>query len=198
MAVSAGDVKVLRERTGAGMMDCKRALEKTNGDIDKAVEVLREQGMASASKKRSREAKEGLIHTYIHPGNRIGAMVEVNCETDFVARNETFQALVHDVAMQIAATKPLAIERNQIAPAVVAREAEIFRIQARNEGKPEHILDRIVQGRLEKFYQECCLLEQPFIRDTDKTVKDLITEAVATLGENIVIRRFVRYELGDE
>jgi elongation factor Ts len=198
MAVSAADVKGLREKTGAGMMDCKRALEEAGGDMEKAVTLLRERGVMAASKKSSRQAREGMIHTYTHPGSRIATMVEINCETDFVARNEAFQTLARDIAMQVAATKPLAVERAQVPQDTVDRELEIYRNQARNEGKPEHIIERIVQGRLEKFYQENCLLEQPFIRDTDKTVKDLITEAVATLGENIVVRRFVRYELGGD
>lgn len=198
MAVSAEDVKILREKTGAGMMDCKKALEVSGGDIEKAINYLREQGVLSASKKSGRTTREGLIHAYTHLGSRIGAMVEVNCETDFVARNEAFQALVHDIAMQITASKPLAVDREHIDPATIERELEIYRMQARNERKPEHLIERIVQGKLEKFYQEHCLLEQPFIRDTDKTVKDLITAAVARLGENIVVRRFVRFELGGE
>jgi elongation factor Ts len=198
MAISASDVKTLREKTGAGMMDCKRALEESGGDMEKAVIFLREKGIMSASKKSSREAKEGIIHTYVHPGSRIASMVEINCETDFVARNEAFQSLARDIAMQVAATKPLAVERGQIAQDVIDRELDIYRNQARNEGKPAHIVERIIQGRLEKFYQENCLLEQPFIRETDKTVKDLITDAIVTLGENILVRRFVRYELGGE
>ena len=198
MAVSAAEVKLLRDKTGAGMMDCKRALSESGGDIDRAVSYLREQGMLAASKKSSRDAKEGLIHTYIHPGSRIGTMVEINCETDFVARNEAFQTLAHDIAMQVAATKPLAVDREQLSKEVVDQEMEIYRNQAKNEGKPDHIIERIVQGRVEKYYQENCLTEQPFVRDTDKSVKDLITDAVTTLGENIVVRRFVRFELGGE
>ena len=198
MAISAADVKALRERTGAGMMDCKRALVEAGGDLDKAVTVLREKGVAAASKKGNREAKEGVIHTYIHPGSRIATMVELNCETDFVARNDMFQSLARDIAMQVAATKPQAVGREQMSQGLVDEESEIYRNQAKNEGKPDNIIDRIIQGRLEKFYQENCLLEQPFIRDTDKTVKDLITDAVGTLGENIQIRRFIRYELGGE
>ena len=198
MTISASDVKTLRNQTGAGMMDCKRALEESEGSIEKAVTLLREKGIMAASKKSSRDAKEGLIHTYIHPGSRIATMVELNCETDFVARNESFQALARDIAMQIAATRPLAVDREQVDDSVLVKEREIYGNQARNEGKPDHIIDRIVEGRIEKFYQESCLLEQPFIRDTDKTVRDLITDAVATLGENIMVRRFVRYELGGE
>ena len=198
MAISAADVKALRERTGAGMMDCKHALVEAGGDSDKAVTILREKGVAAASKKISREAKEGVIHTYIHPGSRIATMVELNCETDFVARNDMFQSLARDIAMQVAATKPQAVGREQMSQGLVDEESEIYRNQAKNEGKPDTIIDRIIQGRIEKFYQENCLLEQPFIRDTDKTVKDLITDAVGTLGENIQIRRFIRYELGGE
>ncbi|HIG47521.1 MAG TPA: translation elongation factor Ts [candidate division Zixibacteria bacterium] len=198
MAISAADVKALRERTGAGMMDCKHALVEAGGDLDKAVTILREKGVAAASKKSSRDAKEGVVHTYIHPGSRIATMVELNCETDFVARNDMFQSLARDIAMQVAATKPQAVGREQMPQGLLDEESEIYRNQAKNEGKPEHIIDRIVQGRIEKFYQENCLLEQPFIRDTDKTVKDLITDAVGTLGENIQIRRFIRYELGGE
>lgn len=198
MAISAADVKALRERTGAGMMDCKHALVEAGGDSDKAVTILREKGVAAASKKGNREAKEGVIHTYIHPGSRIATMVELNCETDFVARNDMFQSLARDIAMQVAATKPQAVGREQMSQGLVDEESEIYRNQAKNEGKPDNIIDRIIQGRIEKFYQENCLLEQPFIRDTDKTVKDLITDAVGTLGENIQIRRFIRYELGGE
>ncbi|MBM3262130.1 MAG: translation elongation factor Ts [candidate division Zixibacteria bacterium] len=198
MAVSAADVKALRDKTGAGMMDCKKALESSDGDMEKAITFLREKGIMSATKKSSREAKEGIIHTYVHPGSRIATMVEINCETDFVARNESFQTLARDIAMQVAATKPLAVERADVPQEAAEKEMDIFRNQALNEGKPAQIVERIVQGRLEKFYQENCLLEQPFIRDTDKTVKDLITDAVATLGENIVVRRFIRYELGSE
>lgn len=198
MAISAADVKALREQTGAGMMDCKRALEEAGGDLEKATKILREKGVMAASKKSSREAKEGIIHTYTHPGSRIATMVELNCETDFVARNDAFQSLARDIAMQVAATKPLALDRDDMQQDVVDKEMDIYRNQAKNEGKPDHIVDKIIQGRVEKFYQENCLLEQPFIRDTDKIVKDLITDAVGALGENILIRRFIRYELGGE
>jgi len=198
MAVSAGDVKKLREKTGAGMMDCKRALDESGGEIDAAIAYLREQGMLAASKKSSREAKEGLVYSYLHQGSRIGAMIEINCETDFVARNDAFQALARDIAMQVAAAKPLAVDRDQISKELIEKESEILQNQAKNEGKPDHIVQRIVDGRIEKFYQETCLLEQPFIRETDKTIQDLITDAVGKLGENIVVRRFVRFELGAE
>ncbi|MEE2709143.1 MAG: translation elongation factor Ts [Gemmatimonadota bacterium] len=198
MAVSAANVKQLRDKTGAGMMDCKRALEESGGDIEKSISYLREQGMLAASKKSSREAKEGLIHTYLHQGSRIGAMVELNCETDFVARNDAFQGLARDIAMQVAAAKPISVNRDQVSTELIEKEKEIYSNQAKNEGKPEHIVDRIIDGRVEKYYQENCLLEQPFIRDTDKTIQDLITDAVGNLGENIVVRRFVRFELGAE
>ena len=198
MAISAADVKALREQTGAGMMDCKRALEETGGDLENAIKTLREKGVLAATKKSSREAKEGIILTYTHPGGRIATMVELNCETDFVARNDLFQNLARDIAMQVAATKPQAVDREQMPQEFIDKETDIFRNQAKNEGKPDHIIDRIIQGRIEKLYQESCLMEQPFIRDTDKTVKDLITDAVGTLGENILIRRFIRYELGGE
>ncbi len=198
MAISATDVKKLREQTGAGMMDCKRALEEAGGDLENAIKILREKGVMAASKKSSREAKEGIIHTYTHPGSRIATMVELNCETDFVARNDMFLNLARDIAMQVAATKPQAVDRDEMPQDFIDKETEIFRNQAKNEGKPDHIIDRIIQGRIEKLYLENCLLEQPFIRDTDKTVKDLITDAVGTLGENIQIRRFIRYELGGE
>ena len=198
MTISANDVKTLRNQTGAGMMDCKRALEESEGSIENAVTLLREKGIMAASKKSSREAKEGIIHTYIHPGSRIATMVEINCETDFVARNETFKALAHDIAMQVAATRPIAVAREDIAENILTQEREIYQNKAQKEGKPDNIIDRIVEGKIEKFNQENCLLEQLFIRDTDKTVRDLITDAVATLGENIMVRRFVRYELGGE
>jgi len=197
MAVTAEQVKALREKTGAGIMDCKRALSEANGDFDKAIEILRKKGIATAQKKSGREAKEGLIDAYIHPGSRLGVLVEVNCETDFVARTDEFKSLVRNIAMQVAAANPIAVRREDIDPAVVEKELEIYRAQAKDEGKPDHIVDRIAQGRLEKFYQENVLLEQPYIRDPNMTVKQLIEEAIARLGENIVIRRFVRYQLGE-
>ncbi len=197
MAVTAEQVKALREKTGAGIMDCKRALSEANGDFDKAIEILRKKGIATAQKKSGREAKEGLIDAYIHPGSRLGVLVEVNCETDFVARTDEFKSLVRNIAMQVAAANPIAVRREDIDPAVVEKELEIYRAQAKDEGKPDHIVDRIAQGRLEKFYQENVLLEQPYIRDPNMTVKQLIEEAIAKLGENIVIRRFVRYQLGE-
>ncbi|MDZ7373835.1 MAG: translation elongation factor Ts [candidate division KSB1 bacterium] len=195
--VTAEDVRTLREKTGAGIMDCKRALAEANGDLDKAVEILRKKGVATAQKKSTREAKEGLIEAYIHPGSRLGVLVEVNCETDFVARTEEFRTLVRNLAMQIAASNPIAVRREDVDPNLVAKELEIYREQARSEGKPEHIIDRIAQGRLDKFYQENVLLEQPYIRDPNITVKQLIDETIAKLGENIVVRRFARFKLGE-
>jgi elongation factor Ts len=197
MAVTAEDVRTLREKTGAGIMDCKRALAEANGDFEKAVEILRKKGIATAQKKSSREAKEGLIEAYIHPGSRLGVLLEVNCETDFVARTEEFRTLVRNLAMQIAAANPIAIRREDVDPALVEKELEIYRTQARNEGKPEPIVERIAQGRLEKFFQENVLMEQPYIRDPNVTVRQLIEEAIAKLGENIVVRRFARFQLGD-
>ncbi len=197
MAISAQSVKELRELTGAGMMDCKKALTQSDGDIPKAVAILREQGLAKAAQKSSRAASEGLVFSYIHPGDKLGVLVEVNCETDFVARTDDFRGLVKDIAMQIAAANPLVILREQLDPGIVEKEGEIYRSQSINEGKPEKILDKIVQGRLEKFYQEVVLLEQPFIKDQDITIKDLLTTAIAKLGENIVVKRFTRYRLGE-
>ena len=197
MAISAADVKALRERTGAGMMDCKHALVEAGGDLDKAVTVLREKGVAAASKKGNREAKEGVIHTYIHPGNRIGVLVEVNCETDFVAKTDEFQLFVKNIAMQIAATNPLSLTRDALDSVLVDKEKEIFTEQAKLSGKPDNVLEKIVDGKIEKFYQESCLLEQSFIKDSDKSVKDILTETITSLGENISITRFSRFEVGD-
>lgn len=197
MAVTAEQVKELREKTGAGIMDCKKALAEADGDVDKAIEILRKKGMASAQKKVGRETKEGLIEAYIHPGSRLGVLVEINCETDFVARTDDFKQLARNIAMQIAAANPLVVRREELSPEIVERELEIYRTQARNEGKPDHIVERIAEGRLQKFYQEAVLLEQPYIRDTDMTVKDLLDQAIAKLGENIQVRRFVRFQLGE-
>ena len=197
MAVTAGMVKELREKTGAGIMDCKQALQEAEGDFEKAVEILRKKGQASAQKRAGRETKEGVIDAYIHPGNRLGVLIEVNCETDFVARNEEFRQFVHNIAMQVAASNPMVISREDLPQEVVEKELEIYRSQAREQGKPEHIIDKIAQGKLEKFYQEACLLEQAYIRDPDRTVEDLLNEIRAKIGENIVIRRFVRYQLGE-
>ncbi|MDI6630928.1 MAG: translation elongation factor Ts [Bacillota bacterium] len=195
--ISAKLVKELRERTGAGMMDCKKALTETGGDMEKAILYLREKGLAAAAKRAGRVAKEGLVSAYVHPGNRVGVLVEVNCETDFVAKTEDFKNFVHDIALQIAASRPEYISRDDLPAEVIAREKEILRAQALNEGKPEKVIEKMVEGRIEKFFKETCLLEQPFIKNPDVTVKDLLHEIIGRIGENIVIRRFVRYELGE-
>ncbi|NOZ75787.1 MAG: translation elongation factor Ts [FCB group bacterium] len=198
MNISAQLVKQLRERTGAGMMDCKKALLETEGDLDKAIDALRKAGVAKAEKKGVRAANEGLIYSYIHHGGRLGVLIDISCETDFVAKTEDFRELAHNLAMQVAATNPLAIRREDLDANVVAHEKEIYMDQARNSGKPENIIEKMVDGRLKKFYQEVCLMEQAFIKDPDKKVKDLVTESIATLGENITINRFTRYAVGEE
>ena len=195
--ISAKMVKDLRERTGAGMMDCKKALTESGGDFDKAIQYLREQGVSSAAKKAGRTTSEGIIYSYIHPGDKLGVLVEINCETDFVARTDDFRIFAKDIAMQVAAADPRVVGREELAAEVIAAEREIYLNQTKLEGKPEKILDKIVDGRLEKFYSEACLLEQPFVKDTDRTVKDLVTAAIARIGENIKIRRFVRFRLGE-
>ncbi len=197
MAISANDVKVLREKTGAGMMDCKKALEESGGDAERAITYLREKGIAKAASKVGRAAKEGIIYAYIHPGDKLGVMLEINCETDFVARTDEFRNFVKDVAMHIAASNPVALSREEIDPALVESERQIYRTQAINEGKPEKILDKIVDGKLDKFYAESCLLEQGFVKDPDQTITQLLTGLVAKLGENILIKRFVRFRLGE-
>lgn len=197
MDVPAAQVKALREKTGAGFMDCKKALAETQGDVDKAIEVLRKKGIATAQKKAGREAREGVIECYIHPGSRLGVLLELNCETDFVAKTDQFKTLARDLAMQVAAANPRVVRREELPAEVIEKELEIYRTQARNEGKPEQVVGRIAQGKLEKFYQEVCLLEQSFIKDPNKSVNDLITEYIAKLGENIVVRRFVRFQLGE-
>jgi elongation factor Ts len=195
--VTAQLVKQLRERTGAGMMECKKALEAAGGDIEKAIENLRKAGMASADKKSARTAKQGVIGTYVHPGSQLGVLVEINCESDFVARTEDFQELVKDLAMQVAAADPRFIRREDVTADVLEKEREIARDRARNEGKPDKILDRIVEGRLEKFYEEVCLMEQPFIKENTVTVGDLVKQKIAKLGENIVVARFSRFKVGE-
>ena len=195
--VRAADVRELREKTGAGMMDCKRALTEANGDFDKAVDFLREKGLAKAAKKASRIASEGLVLSYIHGNGKIGVLLEVNCETDFVARNEDFKALCHDIAMQVAAANPEFVSRDEVPPADIEKEKEILKAQALNEGKPENIVEKMVVGRLEKFFQENCLLEQPFIKNQDVSVQQVVNEAIAKLGENINVRRFSRFVLGE-
>lgn len=194
--VTAEMVKELRERTGAGMMDCKKALVATDGDIEKAIDELRTKGLASAAKKASRVASEGAVTSYIHAGGRIGVLVEVNCETDFVGKTAEFKKLAYDIAMQIAASNPDYVSREDVPEQVIAHEKEVLRAQALEEGKPEKVIDKMVEGRLDKFYKERCLLEQQFIKDPDKTVQQLIHEHVAKIGENINVRRFARYELG--
>jgi elongation factor Ts len=195
--ISASSVKELRERTGAGMMDCKKALAETGGDINKAIDYLREKGLAAAAKRAGRIAKQGLIESYIHPGGKVGVLLEVNCETDFVARTEDFSALVHDLAMQVAAAKPEYVRREDVPAEVIQREKDILKAQALGEGKPEKVVQKIVEGRIEKFYKEQCLLEQPFIKNTDVTVQQLLNDYISRIGENIAVRRFVRFELGE-
>lgn len=195
--ITAAMVKELREKSGAGMMDCKKALQEADGDFEKAIEILRKKGISKAAKRAGREAKEGLIAPYIHPGSKLGVLVEINCETDFVANNEKFKEFAKNIAMHIAASNPLAVSREELDPALVAKEMEIFKDQARQTGKPDHILEKIAQGRLEKYYGEVCLLEQPYVREPDKTIKDVLTETVAQIGENITIKRFARFRIGE-
>jgi len=197
MTITAQIVKELRDKTGAGMMDCKKALVDSNGDIEKAVEHLRKAGVAKAEKKGDREAKEGIIFSYIHHGGRLGVLLEVNCETDFVAKTDGFKELAHNLAMQVAATNPVAVSPEDVPSEIIEREKEIFAAQAKESGKPENLIDKIVDGRIQKYYQEICLVEQPFIKDPDKRVGDLVTEAVATLGENITIGRYTRFAVGE-
>jgi len=195
--ITAAMVKELREATAAGILDCRTALEIAEGDFDKAVDCLREKGLAQAAKRMSREAKDGLVVAYVHPGGRIGVLVEVNCETDFVARTDEFKTLANNIAMQIAAMSPRYVRREDIPEAVLAHEREVFRAQALEEGKPAQVVDRIVEGRLEKFCQEVCLLEQTFIRDEERTVDDIIKDVITRTGENVIVGRFARFELGE-
>jgi elongation factor Ts len=197
MSISAQMVKDLRERTGAPMMDCKSALTEANGDIEKAIDVLRKKGLSSAAKKAGRVATEGVVASYIHAGGKIGVLVEVNCETDFVARTDQFGELVKDIAMHIAAAEPRYVGREEVTSDDIEKEREILREQALASGKPAAVVDKIVEGRISKFYSEVCLLEQPFVKDPDTTVGDLITAKIAKIGENIKVRRFVRYRLGE-
>ncbi|MCD6290210.1 MAG: elongation factor Ts [Anaerolineae bacterium] len=189
-------IKKLRAETGAGVLDCRNALQEADGDFEKAAELLREKGLAAAAKKASRETREGIIGSYVHTGARIAALVELNCETDFVARTPEFQQLAKDLAMQVVAARPEYLSPEDIPPEVIEQEKERYRAQMADSGKPEHIIERVVEGKLEKFYEEVCLLRQPFIKDEGMTIQDVITQAIARLGENIVVRRFVRYELG--
>lgn len=197
MSIDAKVVKALRERTGAGMMDCKKALLETDGDLEKAVDHLRKTGIAKAEKKGQRTTKEGLIFSYIHHGGKLGVLLEINCETDFVAKTEGFNELAQNLSMQIAATNPASISRDDMDPVVLEREKSIFTDQAKESGKPDNIVEKMVEGRIEKFFAESCLLEQQYIKDSDRKVSDLLTEAVSTLGENIVVNRFVRFAIGE-
>lgn len=196
MTVSAADVKKLRDMTGAGMMDCKKALAETEGDFEKAVDHLRTKGLAKAAKKAGRETSEGIVYSYIHPGDRIGVMIEVNCETDFVARNESFRSFVRDLAMHVAAASPRWVGREDVVDSEIEHEKQIYRDQMKESGKPDNIIEKIVEGKMDKFYSEACLLEQGFIKDPDTTVSDLLQAKIAELGENMKIARFVRFELG--
>ena len=197
MTITASLVKDLRERTGAGMMECKKALAEANGDIEKAIDNLRKQGVLRAASKAGREARQGLVHAYIHPGDQLGVLLEVNCETDFVARTDDFKDLVRSLAMQIAASNATAVKREDVDPALVAKEREVLLEQARGSGKPEAILAKMVEGRIDKFYEEIVLLEQPFIKDPDRKVKDLLDQMIAKIGENIVVRRFQKFRIGE-
>lgn len=197
MAVDAKLVKELREKTGAGMLDCKKALEEANNDVNKAIEILREKGLSAAANKAGRAATEGVVQSYIHAGGRIGVLVEVNCETDFVAMTDQFKEFARDIAMQIAASSPRYVSREEVPQDEIEKEKEILKAQALNEGKPEKIVEKMVEGRIGKYYEEYCLLEQSFVKDPDKTIQQLLNEKISTIGENISIRRFTRYELGE-
>ena len=197
MEISADAIKELRQRTGVGVMDCKKALAESGGNVDEAIDVLRKKGLAKAAKRAGRATAEGLIAAYIHPGGKIGVLVDVNCETDFVARTEDFQNLSKEIAMHIAAMNPIAISREDVPPEDIEKEKEILRAEAATSGKPEKVLDKIVEGRLEKYFTEQCLLEQAYIKNPDITVKDFIYDYIAKLGENITVRRFTRYQLGE-
>ncbi|MFL2651419.1 MAG: translation elongation factor Ts [Anaerolineales bacterium] len=196
MGVSANQVKELRVATGAPILDCKKALEHSKGDFDQAVDWLRKQGLSSVANKVGRDVSEGLIDSYIHPGNRVGVIVEVNCETDFVAKTDDFRALVHDILLHIAMANPLCIDKDDLPSESLSKEENLFREQALKEGKPENIVDKVVAGKLEKYYKQVCLLRQPFVKDEDQIIQDLINNAIAKFGENIVVHRFVRFELG--
>ncbi|MBP1991306.1 translation elongation factor Ts [Paenibacillus eucommiae] len=197
MAITAGMVKELREKTGAGMLDCKKALEEANGDLTKAGELLREKGLAAAANKAGRIASEGAVESYIHAGGKVGVLVEINCETDFVAKTDQFRSFIRDIAMHIAAASPIYVRREDVPQEAIDKEKEILRNQALNEGKPAQIVDKMVEGRIGKFYEEFCLLEQQFIKDQDKTISTILNEKISQIGENISIRRFVRFGLGE-
>ncbi|MDP1809256.1 MAG: translation elongation factor Ts [Actinomycetota bacterium] len=198
MTITPALVKELRDKTGCGMMDCKRALEETKGDVKVAVDLLRKKGLADLAKRASRAANEGIVDAYIHGGGRIAVLVEVNCETDFVARNEDFRQFTHDVAMQIAATSPMFVSRDDVPDELKEAERDIYRAQGLQEGKPENIIDKIIDGRMEKFYQTVCLLEQTFVKNPDITIQDQLGVLVSRIGENVSIKRFIRYQLGEE
>ena len=198
MNIKASLVKELRDKTGAGMMDCKKSLVHSNGDIEKAIDYLRKTGVSKAEKKGSRDTKEGLVYSYIHAGGKLGVIIELNCETDFVASTDRFRALAHDLSMHIAATNPMSINKDSIDQSIIDREKIIYTEQAKTEGKPENIIEKMVNGRISKFYQESCLLEQTFIKDQEKKIVDLLTESISKLGENITIRRFIRYAIGEQ
>jgi elongation factor Ts len=196
--ISAQQVKELRVKTGVGMMDCKKALSECGGDMEKAIRLLREKGLATAKKRQEKIAEQGIVEAYLHIGQQIGSMVEINCETDFVARNAEFCELAHQVALHVAALKPLYLDRDSVPEDIVASEKEIYRARCEAEGKPEKVWDRIVTGMLDKYFQDICLMEQPFVKDPSKTVSDLINEAAAKMGEKIEVRRFIRYQVGEE
>ena len=197
MSINAKTVKELRDKTGAGMMDCKNALKDSDGNIEQAIDYLRKTGITKAEKKGSRDTKEGIIYSYIHAGGRLGVLIEVNCETDFVAKTDSFVELSHNLAMQIAATNPIALERESIPESVISREKEIYADQAKSSGKPENIIEKMVDGRMNKFFQENCLMEQAYIKDSEKKILDILTESIATLGENITISRYTRFAVGE-
>jgi elongation factor Ts len=197
MDISAAAIKELRARTGSGIMDCKTALEETGGDVEQAIDYMRKKGLAKAAKKAGRITAEGTIVSYIHPGGKVGVLLEVNCETDFVARTEDFQALAKELAMQVAAMRPLYVSRDDVPNTALEKEREILRAEAETSGKPEQVIEKITTGRLEKFFRDTCLLEQAYMRNPDKSVRDVITEAIATIGENMTVRRFARFELNE-
>jgi elongation factor Ts len=196
--ITAALVKELRERTGAGMMDCKQALQTTGGDLQKAIDHLRQKGIATAAKRAGREASEGLVHAYIHPGGKIGVLIEVNCESDFVARSEAFAELAKNLAMQVAAAAPLYLTKEEVPASALEHERQVLLAQAREEGKPEKVIEKMVEGRLKKYYSQVCLLDQPYVRDDKLSVQDVLNEAVGKIGEKIVVRRFARYQLGEK
>ena len=197
MSISADTVRQLRERSGAGMMDCKKALVEAGGDMERAMTILREKGISKAATKAGRATKEGVIGCYVHPGDKLAVLVEINCETDFVARTDQYKELARNLAMHVAAANPLVVRREELSQEQIVAEREIYRTQALNEGKPEKIVDRIVDGKVDKYYAEVCLMEQAYVKDPDKTINDLINETIGKIGENMSIRRFVRFRLGE-